>query len=102
MPTTMDIAYKVDEIFKLFVKGVEEIVLDGLDLDLAGYLIDTLEEMCDALVKKKEEDGCDDIARFSGPYIRSMLIMVLRSFGVFYAFSINSKEDPENIKRSKS
>ena len=97
----MDVAYKVEKLLDDFVKAVEEVAIDGLDLELAGYLVDTLEEICDAFLKKKNEDGCEDINRFAGKYLRSLLIMTVRSLGVFHAFRLNGKEDPEHIVASK-
>jgi hypothetical protein len=101
MPTTVDICYKVEGIMNDFIKAVDEILLDGLDIDLAGYLMDTLDVMVEGLLKKKAE-GLDDIHRFTAPYLRPILIMAIRCLGVFYAFKINGKEDPENITKSKA
>ena len=100
MPTTVDICYKVEGLMNDFIKAVDEILLDGLDIDLAGYLIQSLDVMIEGFLMKKAE-GLDDIHRFMTPYLRPILIMTIRCLGVFYAFKINSKEDPEHIIISK-
>jgi len=91
---------KVDEIFEAFIKAVDDVVVIGLDIQLATLLIDTIEEIMDAFMKKRNEKGID-FTNFLAPHLRSLLIMTIRSQGVFNAFKLDAKDDPETIIASK-
>jgi hypothetical protein len=47
---TVESFEKVEGLLFSFVKAVNEVILEGLDLELAKLLIETLGEMTDALV----------------------------------------------------
>lgn len=91
---------KVDEIFTEFIKAVDEVVVIGLDIQLATLLIDTVEEIMNAFMKARNERDID-FKDFLAPHIRSLLIMTVRAQGVFNAFKLDNKDDPETIIASK-
>jgi hypothetical protein len=84
---------------KSFVKAVNEVVLEGLDLEMAQILCETLLEMTDALVVKKQKGV--DITEFVAPYIYDFLVMTLRCMGCFHTFKLSNKEEPEEIIENK-
>jgi len=91
---------KVDDLLKAFVKAVDDVVVHGLDIQLATLLIDTVEEIMDAfMIKRREKDI--DFKDFLAPHLYSILIMTIRAQGVFNAFKLDNKEDPDTIIDSK-
>jgi rRNA maturation endonuclease Nob1 len=96
---TLEHFEKVEELMNSFVKAQNEVVLEGLDLEMAQILCETLIEMTDALVVKQEKGI--NVSEFFAPYIYDFLVMTLRCMGCFHTFKLSNKEEPEEIIENK-
>lgn len=92
---------KVEELLNSFVKAINEVILEGLDLEMAQILCETLIEMTDSLVDKKSEQNID-ITDFIAPHLYDFLVMTLRCMGCFHTFKISKKEEPDEIIENKA
>ena len=72
---------KFEDILSKFIKIVKDHVIDALDLELAEILVQTLNEIIDALLKK-EEQGVES-AWLIRPYLVDVMMMALKSLAVF-------------------
>lgn len=99
MPETSDLE-RIASLLHDFVDSVNNVVLDGLDLELAQILIETLNRMMDALIRKQEAGV--SVKNFIGPYLFDMFKMLLKAHGVLLSFKLLGKVEPQGISDSKA
>lgn len=98
LPEGFDLA-RVEPTLTAFVKVIDTIVLEQLDVELADELIATLTKIVDTLSSKRTKDNLD-VTQFL-QYEQSIFYMAIASLGVFNSFKLASKVDPESIQASK-
>jgi hypothetical protein len=86
---------KVEEVIDSFFSILESHVLDSLDMDLADQLIDSLKQLTDMLLIKKEKDGLD-ISKWYR-HNKSVFYMIVKCMGVYNNFKLLGKPEPEHI-----
>lgn len=79
--------------------SVKTVVIDGLDLELAQILIETLDHMMDSLIRKQESGV--SVKEFVGPYLFDMFTMLMKAHGVLLSFKLLGKVEPQGIADSK-
>jgi len=90
---------KVEGVLASFMKAVKDHVVDGLDLELAEILVNTLDEIVSVLLEKKRQQV--DPSWLIRPYLKDMLLMVLKALAVFQTYQLQDKPEPPNVVRSK-
>lgn len=80
--------------------AIKDVVLDGLDLELATILINTLDLMLDSLIKKQNSGV--SVKKFIAPYLYSFFVMLLKAHGVLLSFKILGKLNPPGVVDSKA
>ena len=89
---------KVEEVIDAFFSIVESHVLDSLDMDLADQLIDSLKQLTDMLILKKESGL--DISKWHR-HNKSVFYMIVKCLGVYNNFKLLNKQEPEHIVNQK-
>jgi len=87
---------RIERVIDEFVTAVNEVVLDSLYFDSAGYLIDTVGVICDALIEKKELD----IGAFK-KHEYAWFYMIVRSQGVLSLHELLGKAESERDRESR-
>ena len=90
---------KVEEVIDAFISSLESHVLDSLDMDLADQLIDSLKQLTDMLLLKKEQDGLN-ISKWH-KHNKSIFYMIIKCLGVYNNFKLLNKPEPEHIVNQK-
>jgi len=98
LPTTEDLE-RIAKLMEDFVQAVKQVVLDGLDLEMATILIDTLGLVLDSLIKKQNSGV--SVKKFVAAYLYDFFAMLLKAHGVLLSFKILGKVNPTGVAESK-
>lgn len=82
-----------------FVLAVKTAVLESLDLELAGILMETLTRMFDCLIGKQRKGI--EVKHLFGEHLQDCFEFVMRSLSVFQTYRIQGKQDPETVAEGK-
>lgn len=85
---------KVEEVLDNYIASLESHVLDSLDMDLADQLVDSLKQMTEMLIVKKEQGL--DISKWH-KHNKSVFYMLVKCMGVYNNFKLLNKVEPEHI-----
>ena len=98
LPDTADLN-RIAGLLHEFIDAVKSVVIDGLDIELAQIMIDTIYIVLEALIRKHESGV--SVKKFLAPYLYDIFNILLRSHGVLLNFKILGKTEPSNIAESK-
>ena len=73
-------------------------IIDGLDMETAGYLVDSMQRLVSVLCKKKKE-GIDVSA--CKVHLEDLLDFSLKSLAAFATYKLQRKDEPEEVTASK-
>lgn len=81
-----------------WVDCIKSHIIDGLDMETAGYLVDSMHRLVSELCKKKKE-GVDVAACNS--HLDDLLDFCLKSLAAFATYKLQRKNEPQEVTQAK-
>ena len=94
MKESQDLSY-VKDLLLDFMEAIKTTVILSLDIELATYLVESLDVMTTELIKKKKEGmNVSEVER----HLPQMLSFLLEAKATFMTYKLQKKGEPDDIK----
>lgn len=77
-----------------WINCIKEHIVEGLDMETAGYLVDSMQRLVSELCKKKKQ-GID--VSICNAHLDSLLDFSLKSLAAFASYKLQRKEESEEV-----
>ena len=88
----------IHPLFKSFIDAVDSSVIESIDIETAHHLVETLDTMIRALVKKQSEGVNVEMCR---SYLPRILNYLIRCLSAYSTYKLQKKVEPEDIKEQR-